>query len=136
MCIKYSLPPILTKPLLFQKITLRVQPVLQSNHLYDYPHYEEREHMQHGERSPLLAGAMWETLSPCVWYQTLQSHSVDCFTNLSVSRETIHVQEKLLYAVSFMHYSENIERESSYVQTFLHKPSQYSITLLIVSFFF
>uniref|UniRef100_A0A672NRJ5 DNA-damage regulated autophagy modulator 2a n=1 Tax=Sinocyclocheilus grahami TaxID=75366 RepID=A0A672NRJ5_SINGR len=42
----------------FQKITLRVQPVLQSNHLYDYPHYEEREHVQHGERSPLLAGAM------------------------------------------------------------------------------
>uniref|UniRef100_A0A671PG11 DNA damage-regulated autophagy modulator protein 2-like n=1 Tax=Sinocyclocheilus anshuiensis TaxID=1608454 RepID=A0A671PG11_9TELE len=42
----------------FQKITLRVQPVLQSNHLYNYPHYEEREHLQHGERSPLLAGAM------------------------------------------------------------------------------
>uniref|UniRef100_A0A672K997 DNA damage-regulated autophagy modulator protein 2-like n=1 Tax=Sinocyclocheilus grahami TaxID=75366 RepID=A0A672K997_SINGR len=61
MCIKYKLHTVchlLTKSLLFQKITLRVQPVLQSNHLYDYPHYEEREHMQHGERSPLLAGAM------------------------------------------------------------------------------
>ncbi|XP_001332583.1 DNA damage-regulated autophagy modulator protein 2 [Danio rerio] len=42
----------------FQKITLRVQSVLQSNHLYNYPHYEEREHVQHGERSPLLAGTM------------------------------------------------------------------------------
>ncbi|XP_016120128.1 DNA damage-regulated autophagy modulator protein 2-like, partial [Sinocyclocheilus grahami] len=51
----WSLISIIT---LVSKITLRVQPVLQSNHLYDYPHYEEREHMQHGERSPLLAGAM------------------------------------------------------------------------------
>ncbi|XP_077080347.1 DNA damage-regulated autophagy modulator protein 2 isoform X2 [Siphateles boraxobius] len=42
----------------FQKITLRVQPVLQSNHLYDYPHYEEREHVHHEERSPLLAGTI------------------------------------------------------------------------------
>ncbi|KAK7136185.1 hypothetical protein R3I94_014740 [Phoxinus phoxinus] len=42
----------------FQKITLRVQPILQSNHLYDYPHYEEREHVHHEERSPLLAGTV------------------------------------------------------------------------------
>ncbi|KAA0714293.1 DNA damage-regulated autophagy modulator protein 2 [Triplophysa tibetana] len=43
----------------FQKINLRVQPVLHSNHLYHhYPHYEGRECVQHGERSPLLAGAI------------------------------------------------------------------------------
>ncbi|KAG9270153.1 DNA damage-regulated autophagy modulator protein 2-like [Astyanax mexicanus] len=41
----------------FQKISLRVQPILQSNHLYSYPLYDEREHHQHhGERSPLLGG--------------------------------------------------------------------------------
>ncbi|XP_057212173.1 DNA damage-regulated autophagy modulator protein 2 [Triplophysa rosa] len=43
----------------FQKINLRVQPVLHSNHLYyDYPHYEGRECVHHGERSPLLAGTI------------------------------------------------------------------------------
>ncbi|XP_030640449.1 DNA damage-regulated autophagy modulator protein 2 [Chanos chanos] len=40
----------------FQKITLWIQPILQSNHLYDYSQYDGREHIHHGERSPLLAG--------------------------------------------------------------------------------
>ncbi|XP_066500991.1 DNA damage-regulated autophagy modulator protein 2 [Hoplias malabaricus] len=42
----------------FQKISLRVQPILQSSHLYSYPLYEEREHTPHGEHSPLLAGTI------------------------------------------------------------------------------
>ncbi|KAL7884465.1 hypothetical protein AOLI_G00072350 [Acnodon oligacanthus] len=40
----------------FQKISLRVQPILQCNHLYSYPLYEDREPVHHGEHSPLLAG--------------------------------------------------------------------------------
>ncbi|CAB1329571.1 unnamed protein product, partial [Coregonus sp. 'balchen'] len=42
----------------FQKIQLRVQVVMQSNHLYDYTHYDVREHIHHGEHSPLLAGSI------------------------------------------------------------------------------
>ncbi|XP_055023587.2 DNA damage-regulated autophagy modulator protein 2 [Misgurnus anguillicaudatus] len=42
----------------FQKINLRVQTILQSNRLHDYPDYEGRDCMQHDERSPLLAGAV------------------------------------------------------------------------------
>ncbi|XP_051524194.1 DNA damage-regulated autophagy modulator protein 2 [Myxocyprinus asiaticus] len=42
----------------FQKINLRVQPILQSNHLYDHLHYRGREQVQQGERSPLLAGTI------------------------------------------------------------------------------
>ncbi|TRY64978.1 hypothetical protein DNTS_024649 [Danionella cerebrum] len=34
------------------------QPVLQSSHLYDYPLYEEREHVQREEHSPLLTGTI------------------------------------------------------------------------------
>lgn len=41
-----------------QKIQLRVQVVMQSNHLYDYAHYDVREHAHHGEHSPLLAGSI------------------------------------------------------------------------------
>ncbi|XP_071378387.1 DNA damage-regulated autophagy modulator protein 2 [Centroberyx affinis] len=42
----------------FQKLRLRVQAVLQSNHLYDYGHYNVRGHVHHGEHSPLLAGSI------------------------------------------------------------------------------
>ncbi|XP_028848878.1 DNA damage-regulated autophagy modulator protein 2 [Denticeps clupeoides] len=42
----------------FQKIQLQVKPILHCNHLYNYSHYEDRVHEHHGERSPLLAGAI------------------------------------------------------------------------------
>ncbi|XP_018606238.1 DNA damage-regulated autophagy modulator protein 2b isoform X1 [Scleropages formosus] len=43
----------------FQKITLRAVADLQSSHLYDRPYYETpRSNLNHGERSPLLAGSI------------------------------------------------------------------------------
>ncbi|XP_029911919.1 DNA damage-regulated autophagy modulator protein 2 [Myripristis murdjan] len=42
----------------FQKLHIRVQAVLHSNHLYDYDHYDVRGHVHQGERSPLLAGSI------------------------------------------------------------------------------
>ncbi|KAG5281804.1 hypothetical protein AALO_G00049000 [Alosa alosa] len=42
----------------FQKLRLRVQAILQCNHLYNYAHYDGRVHVHHGERSPLLAGSI------------------------------------------------------------------------------
>ncbi|KAM3872218.1 DNA damage-regulated autophagy modulator protein 2 [Diretmus argenteus] len=42
----------------FQKLHLKVQVVLQRNHLYDYGHYSVRGHVHHGEHSPLLAGGI------------------------------------------------------------------------------
>ncbi|XP_031421872.1 DNA damage-regulated autophagy modulator protein 2 [Clupea harengus] len=42
----------------FKKLRLRVQAILQCNHLYNYAHYDGRVHVHHGERSPLLAGSI------------------------------------------------------------------------------
>ncbi|XP_010874058.1 DNA damage-regulated autophagy modulator protein 2 isoform X2 [Esox lucius] len=42
----------------FQKIQLRVEVVMQRNHLYDYTHYDVRVHVHHEENSPLLAGGI------------------------------------------------------------------------------
>ncbi|KAI1890743.1 hypothetical protein AGOR_G00156770 [Albula goreensis] len=41
----------------FQKITLRAEADLQSNHLYDTPHYNVRSAVTQGETSPLLSGS-------------------------------------------------------------------------------
>ncbi|XP_062316166.1 DNA damage-regulated autophagy modulator protein 2 [Osmerus eperlanus] len=42
----------------FQKIEFQVQAILQSNHLYNYNHYDGRTHVYHGEHSPLLSGGL------------------------------------------------------------------------------
>lgn len=44
---------------LYQKITLRAEAELQSNHLYDSARYESSR-LHHREESPLLAGNIWE----------------------------------------------------------------------------
>ncbi|KAJ8257200.1 hypothetical protein GJAV_G00183000 [Gymnothorax javanicus] len=42
----------------FQKIGLRVEALMQNNHLYDSTHYNVSVRVHHGETSPLLAGSI------------------------------------------------------------------------------